>query len=280
MTNLAILGMGAMGSRLASRLLAAGHKVTVWNRTPAATESLVALGARAAKTPAEAAAGCAAVIAVVRDDAASASVWLGAEGALAGMKQDAIGIECSTLSTNGIAGISAAFASASRTLVEAPIVGSRPQAEAGRLVFLLGGPEEGRTIASEILAAGGTPRSIGVLGTAAIAKLCVNFLLASQVAAVAEIIVMLHSRGDDPSALIEAIRDLPVVSAAASAAANGMIAEAFAPLFPIELVIKDLDYFRQLAPDKTEIAAAVIARYRVAAEHGLGGANITAVVKA
>ena len=99
MSNIAFLGLGAMGSRMAAHLIKAGHKLTVWNRTPKAAEALLAAGATWAKTPAEAARGADFVIAMVRDDAASRSVWCDpATGALAAMQPGAIAIESSTLS--------------------------------------------------------------------------------------------------------------------------------------------------------------------------------------
>ena len=78
--KIAFLGLGAMGSRMAARLVAAGHEVVVWNRSARALP-----GAAVAGTPREAAVGAEMVIATVRDDAASEAVWLGPEGALAGI---------------------------------------------------------------------------------------------------------------------------------------------------------------------------------------------------
>src|SRR2546426_667498 len=101
MAEIAFLGLGAMGSRMAANLVKAGHRVTVWNRSPQACDPLVALGAKAAASPRAAASGAAFVIAMVRDDRdddASRDVWQNPErGALAGMKQDAIAIESSTV---------------------------------------------------------------------------------------------------------------------------------------------------------------------------------------
>ncbi|MEM8768578.1 MAG: NAD(P)-binding domain-containing protein, partial [Pseudomonadota bacterium] len=74
--KIALLGSGAMGSRMGARLLDAGQTLTVWNRTPEKTQHLVAAGARTAATPAEAASGADTVIAMVRDDQASREVWL------------------------------------------------------------------------------------------------------------------------------------------------------------------------------------------------------------
>ena len=96
--RIAFLGLGAMGRRMALRLLAAGHDVSVWNRSAAAADELVAAGARRSATPRQAAAGADIVWAMVFDDAASQAVWLDPEtGAAAAMSDDAVAIESSTL---------------------------------------------------------------------------------------------------------------------------------------------------------------------------------------
>ena len=98
MSEISVLGLGAMGSRMASNLLKAGHSVTVWNRTHDAATNLVATGAKRAATPKEAATGADFVIAMVRDNEASREVWLSSDGgALTGMKKGALAIESSTL---------------------------------------------------------------------------------------------------------------------------------------------------------------------------------------
>ena len=101
MSKIAFLGLGAMGSRMAARLLAAGHAVTVWNRSAERTAPLVEQGAQAAATPADAAAGAEVVIAMLRDDSASEAVWCDPEtGAAVGMAEGALAIECSTLTVD------------------------------------------------------------------------------------------------------------------------------------------------------------------------------------
>jgi 3-hydroxyisobutyrate dehydrogenase len=97
MSKISVLGLGAMGSRMAANLIKAGHHVTVWNRTTQAAQPLTDAGARLAPTPKDAASGADFVIAMVRDDDASRDVWLDADtGALAGMSVGAIAIESST----------------------------------------------------------------------------------------------------------------------------------------------------------------------------------------
>ena len=118
MSRIAFLGLGAMGSRMAANLLKAGHQVTVWNRSAAACAPLVVAGAQAADTAAEAASQADFVIAMVRDDEASRSVWLDA-GVLAAMQPNAVAIESSTLSVDWIRELGAAAAGHAPMLVAA-----------------------------------------------------------------------------------------------------------------------------------------------------------------
>jgi 3-hydroxyisobutyrate dehydrogenase len=102
MQRVAILGLGIMGGGMAANWLAKGFEVTVWNRTAAKAQTLGGKGARVAATPREAATGADFIFSMVADDDASRSVWLGADGALAGAKSGAIGVESSTLTPDWI----------------------------------------------------------------------------------------------------------------------------------------------------------------------------------
>ena len=97
MQRVALLGLGTMGACMAANWLSKGFPLAVWNRTPAKAQGLASKGAKAASTPREAAEGADCIFAMVADDDASRSVWLGADGALAGAKPGAVIIESSTL---------------------------------------------------------------------------------------------------------------------------------------------------------------------------------------
>ena len=110
MLNAAMLGLGTMGHGMAANLLRKGFPLAVWNRNPARAGDLVNEGARLAATPREAAVGADIVLAMVADDAASRTVWLGPDGALAGASKGAILVECSTLTPGWIGELSDAAA--------------------------------------------------------------------------------------------------------------------------------------------------------------------------
>jgi 3-hydroxyisobutyrate dehydrogenase len=184
--RVAILGLGAMGSRMASRLIDAGLAVTVWNRTPAVAEALARTGARSAATPQAAALGAEVVISMVYDDEASRSVWLDPDdGALGGMSAGGLGIECSTLSPAHVVRLHEAAAAHGVAFLDAPLAGSRPQAEAGQLIFMVGGAVADVTRAEPVLLAmGSAVHRAGEAGAGSVVKLMVNTLFGSQLGAV------------------------------------------------------------------------------------------------
>jgi len=128
MNSIAFLGVGTMGAGMAGRLLDAGFTVIVWNRHRDRANALVARGARAADSPKAAASGAHLVISMVADDAASRTVWLGPNGALAGAARGTVLIESSTLSPAWIGELAGHAAQAGCELLDAPVTGSRTQA--------------------------------------------------------------------------------------------------------------------------------------------------------
>jgi 3-hydroxyisobutyrate dehydrogenase len=281
--NITVLGLGAMGSRMAANLLKAGHAVTVWNRTPEAAAALVTQGAKQALTPRQAAVGADLVIAMVRDDEASRDVWLAPEsGALGGVEKGAIAIESSTLTPGWIRELGAAVAVRGVALLEAPVVGSRPQAEAAQLVYLIGGDEATLEQAKPVLMAmGSTVSHVGPLGSGALVKLSTNALLGVQVTVLAELIGLLKRSGADAASAIKAIAGTAAWSPAANYLSGTMLAGNFAPQFPIALIEKDFGYAVDAAgsPDAAPTIAAARSIFQRAIAKGLGGENMTGVVQ-
>lgn len=281
MSKISILGLGAMGSRMASNLLKAGHSVTVWNRTPGASDALAAAGATKAATPKEAVTDANFVISMLRDNDASRGVWLSADGALAGMKKDAIAIESSTVTPSWARELGGAVAQRGVAFLEAPVVGSRPQAEAAKLIYFVGGDEATLELAEPVLKAmGESIHFVGPLGSGALVKLATNALLGVQVTALAELIGLLKNAGTDVAAALKAISSTAAWSPAANPITSSMLGGNFAPQFPIELIEKDFGYAIETAgsPSAAPTIAAARGVFQRALESGLGGQNMTGVV--
>ncbi|MEM8639957.1 MAG: NAD(P)-dependent oxidoreductase [Cyanobacteria bacterium P01_G01_bin.54] len=288
MKTIAILGVGAMGQRLAQRLLAAQHPVIVYNRTPEKTQALQAQGAQLAATPRQAAEQADIVISMVTDDAASRQIWLEPEtGAIAGLQANlnkgAIAIESSTLTVAWTKELASKLQQQGIPFLDAPVVGSRPQAEAGQLIYLVGG--NGAILAQVqdlLLRIGGAVHHVGANGQGMAMKLAVNALFGIQVAALAEILGLLAQQGLTPADALSCLAELPILSPAAKGAGNLMLAGRHAPLFPIALVAKDFRY--ALAAGQPMNAAmptvqAVGEVYQRAIASGYGSDNITGILQ-
>ena len=284
MTNISILGLGAMGSRMARRLLDAGHSVTVWNRSVERTVALRDLGAIVARSPRDAAANAEFVISMVRDDEASHTVWLDTDnGALAGMTEGAIAIESSTLSIEWIRQLGATIERRGYDFVDAPVAGSRPQADAGQLIYFAGGNGPVVERCTPILRAMSIAvHHTGPSGSGTTVKLCVNALFGIQVAALAELIGLLKKSGMDVAKTIEILGATPLCSPAAKGAAASMLAGNFTPLFPVELIEKDLRYTQAAAAaysaslPMTDATRTIMAN---ALSNGMGADHLTCIAR-
>ncbi len=278
-STIAVLGLGAMGSGMARNLVAAGHRVVVWNRTSARAADLAAeIGATAVPTPAAAVAEAEVVIAMVRDDEASHRVWLGPDGAAAAMPAGAVAIEASTITPAWAVELAHALAELGRAFVEAPVVGSRPQLAAGALVSLVGGDAEVLERIRPVLEVNsGVIRHCGAVGAGAVAKLAVNGLFATQVAAYAEAVGFLQRNGMPLEEATGFLTGLPITSPALQRILGLFAAADYAPNFPIDLVAKDLGYLVATAARTeaaTPIALATEGAFRAAVDAGDGGLDI------
>lgn len=281
MTRISFLGLGAMGRRMATRLIDAGHAVTVWNRSPQAAEALRALGAEVAATPRAAAARAEVVISMVFDDAAARRVWLDAhDGALAALDPSAVAIESSTVTPGFIGELAAAASARGVAFVDAPVAGSRPQAEAGQLIFMAGGTTEAVTRITPLLATMGSAlHHVGPAGSGAWLKLAVNALFGTQVAAMAEVLAQLRAAGLDAARALAALRAMPVTSPAAAGAAALMLAADYRPQAPVDLIAKDLGYALASAAQPLPLTQAVAERFAAARRAGYGADNLVAVAR-
>src|SRR3982751_69693 len=138
MTRVAFIGLGRMGHGMAGRYLDAGFSLSVWNRSKAKAEDLIARGARWASSPADAADGADAVVTMVADDEASRIVWLGKDDAAATMKAGSLAIECSTVSHQHALDMARELRGRGLIYIDCPVTGLPQAAAAGKLTLLVG----------------------------------------------------------------------------------------------------------------------------------------------
>jgi 3-hydroxyisobutyrate dehydrogenase len=249
--NVAFLGFGRMGSGMAGRLLAAGHRVTVYNRTPAKAEAVVRAGAKLAATPREACAGADAIVAMTADDASSRAMWLGADGALAAeLGRGALAIECSTLSYDWVLELARAAAARGLRYVDAPVTGLPAAAAAGELTLLVGAAPEHLAAARPLLDSLATRvLHFGAVGTGTVYKLVVNLIGSVQIASAAEGLALAERAGLDLKAVVDAIATGQAASPQVTRNTRRMIEGEFGRdiVFTPVLRLKDVDYALRLA---------------------------------
>lgn len=282
MLKVAFLGLGAMGSRMAANLIKRGHAVTVWNRDDAKTATLREQGARVAATPREAARHADFVISVLTDDMAARAVWIDpVSGALGGLNTGATAIECSTTTPAWALELGSLVEAHGARLIDAPMSGSRPQAEGGQLVFMVGGDRAAFEAATPVLdSMAAKVMHVGALGQGAVLKLSINALFAAQLGSLAELLGLLSRNGFEAKQAAEWIGHFPIVAPPIAGAARMMAAGETGPLFTIDLMAKDLDYVLQMASASgSDLPCAESARtaFQAAQERSLGQANITAL---
>lgn len=267
MTRIAFLGLGAMGTRMASNLHHKGFDVVGWNRSPMTDPALpIANSIEDAVKDADI------VIAMVTDDAASAAVW---STAFPAMPAGALAVEASTVSPARIAAFSHEAETYGLRAIAAPVAGSRPQAEAAELLFMTGGRQEDtERFQPAAEAMGKAALYAGSVEQAAALKLIVNGLLAIQTAAMGEILKFAKSAGFTPDAAMDLLAPVPVTSPAAAFVGRQIAAGQHEPMFTVDLMAKDLGYLTE--GREMPVLSEVLASFVRAQNAGHGGQHITA----
>jgi 3-hydroxyisobutyrate dehydrogenase len=282
MQRVAILGLGIMRGGMAANWLAKGFEVSVWNRTAAKAQALASKGAKVAATPREAAQGADFIFAMVADDDASRSVWLGADGALAGAKSGAIGVESSTLTPDWVRELGRHAQAKGCSFLDAPVGGSRPAAESGELRFFVGGDPQTYEAARPALAAVGSKMDLlGPLGAGATWKLINNQLAAGQVAALAEALAVAKKAGFKNEQISELILGGAPASPIVKLKLPRMLAQDFEPTdFALSLMLKDARYAAALAQSldaPADVISGAVKVFARANAKGLGAKDMAAV---
>jgi len=152
-TPVAVLGLGIMGSGMARRLVSSGFPLSVYSRSREKAAPFAELGVYLADSPRQAAERADVVISMVSDDTASRAVWMGDAGALAGARRGSVLIESSTLTVAWIKELAEASSQRDLEFLDAPVTGTKPHAESGQLLFLVGGSANAVEVARPVLSA-------------------------------------------------------------------------------------------------------------------------------
>ena len=207
MAKVAFLGLGVMGYPMAGHLKAAGHEVTVYNRTASKAEAWVSEhGGRRAETPAEAAKGAELVLACVGNDDDLRAVCTGAEGAFAGMSEGAIFVDHTTVSAMVTRELAGSAAERGIGYVDAPISGGQAGAENGKLSIMCGGDQAHFDRAAPVMEVyAKICRRIGEVGAGQTTKMCNQIAIAGLVQGLSEALHFAEKSGLDGRAVVKVI---------------------------------------------------------------------------
>lgn len=239
--NIGFIGLGIMGLSMARRLIEAGHKVTVYNRTASKAESLVAIGAKQAATPRDAAKGNEIVISIVTDSPDVETVLLGKDGAVHAAEKNALFIDMSTIAPETARSVGKALKAKGIAFLDAPVTGGDVGAREGTLSILVGGEKADLERAREIFAVMGKRIThCGLQGAGQTVKACNQILCAMNMMGIVEALHLAKLSGIDQALVVEALTPGAGGSWALEKLGSRIAKGDFNPGFYVDLIQKDL----------------------------------------
>jgi 3-hydroxyisobutyrate dehydrogenase-like beta-hydroxyacid dehydrogenase len=270
MADIAVVGLGAMGSRMARRLIDAGHEVIVWNRDAAKASGFP----QRAATPTEAAQRAEVVIIMVSDPAALAEV---SEGLAAGVDGSSTVVQMSTVGVAAVQRLESVLPEGV-ALLDAPVLGSLTEVEEGRLFIFAGGSDDVVARVSPMLSTLGTVVHVGGIGAGSAAKLVANFSLLSVLAALGEAFALGRHLGLTDHALFDVLAATPL-AAQAERRREAIVSGSYPPRFALALAEKDAQLILDAAGDlDLRVARAVRSWYADAMRDGRGAEDNSALL--
>jgi 3-hydroxyisobutyrate dehydrogenase-like beta-hydroxyacid dehydrogenase len=240
-TAVGVVGLGAMGGRIAARLLALGHEVHGYNRTRAKAEPLIDDGLVWAESPRAVAEATQVVISMVTDTEALESVTGGPEGILAGLGPDKVYVDMSTVGPDASRRLAEGVRETGASMLAAPVSGSLPAVEEGSLAIIVGGDAEAFTRVEPILRElGSTVTLVGDNAQALTLKLAINISLAVQVLAFSEGVLLAERSGVERRVALDVLTSSAIGSAALKARAPFLLNLPESAWFDVALMQKDL----------------------------------------
>jgi 3-hydroxyisobutyrate dehydrogenase-like beta-hydroxyacid dehydrogenase len=277
--KVAVVGLGAMGSRIAGRFLDADHEVLVWNRSAGKAQPLADRGAVAVETPADAARSADAVVLMVADPRALRAVTEGPDGVLAGATPGTTVIQMSTVGPADVAELASRLPEGVDVL-DAPVLGSVSEAEAGRLKVFAGGPAELVEQWTPLLSALGPVLHVGPVGAGTAAKLVANSTLLASLGILGEALALGHALGLPSGKTFEVLSSTPI-AAQAERRREPFESGEYPLRFALSLARKDADLIRAAAAAAgvdAKIASAVAEWFAEAEQAGKGSGDYSSIL--
>jgi 3-hydroxyisobutyrate dehydrogenase len=278
MARVAVLGTGIMGAPMARNLLRAGHKVRVWNRTPDKARPFADEGADLAATPADAVRDREVVVTMLADAPAVEQAVL-ESGAFDAIADGALWIQSSTIGVAATDRLAELARERQVAFVDAPVLGSKKQAEAGELVVLASGPDDARARCEPVFDA--VARSyvwLGEAGAGTRLKLVVNSWIICTVENIGETFALAQALGLEPRSFLDAVSGGAMDMEYAHIKGDAIMSEDFAPSFPLRLARKDAQLILDAAGElELPLVRATLRQLDRARELGHGDEDMSAV---
>ena len=246
--KIAYLGLGTMGSGMASNLLKAGYQLTVWNRSAEKCKPFARKGARVADTPADAARAVDLVIYILSNDEAVEDVVLGANGILRGIQEGQIAIDMSTVLPETSLRELEAYAKRGVDFLDAPVFGSKQEsAEAKLWIMAAGNKAIFEKVKPVLTKLGQTVHYFGKNGNATAMKLVGNLIVALELEALSEGLVLARKAGLDLSTVMEVVKVADFRSPLLASNGQNILKRDFSTSFALKLMLKDAGLIEKFA---------------------------------
>jgi 3-hydroxyisobutyrate dehydrogenase-like beta-hydroxyacid dehydrogenase len=275
MSTVGFVGLGAMGSRIAGRLLDSGNELHGSNRTESKAKPLIERGMQWRATPREVAQAADVIFGMVTDDAALEAIASGPDGILAGLQEGKIFVDMSTVSPRASRQLAERVDSLGAQMLDAPVSGSIPQAETGTLAIFVGGSESAfATVESLLHELGQAVTHVGENGQGLLIKLAVNISLAVQTLAFSEGLLLAERGGVDPRLAAQAMSTSSIGSPMLKARIPLLLDLPERAWFDVALMAKDIRLAREAADELAiPLPSAAVAAEMLARASDLGYAH-------
>jgi 3-hydroxyisobutyrate dehydrogenase-like beta-hydroxyacid dehydrogenase len=282
--TIAYLGLGTMGGGMASNLLKAGYELTVWNRSAEKCKPFARKGVRVANTPADAVRDVDLVMYVLSNDQAVEEVIFGAKGILRGVKEGQIAIDLSTVLPATSLREQEAYAKRGVDFLDAPVFGSKQESAKAKLWIMAAGNKETFEKVKPVLEhLGQTVHYFGKNGNATAMKLVGNLIVALELEALSEGLILAQKAGLDLNSVMEVVKVADFRSPLLVGIGQNILKRDFSTSFALELMFKDAGLIEKFADGlKSPIPALRVAEKNLesAVALGLGEENASALIKA
>lgn len=283
MERIAYLGLGIMGSGMAANLIRAGYPVTVWNRTAGKADPLVKIGARKASSPAEAVRDVNVVMYCLSNDEAVESVLNSEDGILEGVHSGQIAVDMSTVHPDTSRREAEAYGERGVEFLDAPVFGSKGEARDGGLWIMVGGNEGVFEHVKSILEPlSASIHYMGGTGKGTSMKLVGNLIVAAQLEAVGEALILAKKAGLAPHDVMDLLDVVDFRSPLISGVGRSLIERDFTTSFALQHMLKDANLISRFAEQlrsPTPEAAVVREMLKGAVNQGWGDENASALIK-